>query len=133
MASHTSTSRCAPPRMLACCTTMRTCPSRIPIAPHDTWKKPRPAPTSARMSWRCIESSRTHRGSATSCSTCASPDEYLPSAGFRGPVSLEAKVDLVCRRAVEIVTEDEVRELLAKGGRPKAYVGFEPSGMMQIG
>jgi tyrosyl-tRNA synthetase len=48
-------------------------------------------------------------------------------------VSLEAKVDLVCRRAVEVVTEDEVRELLAKGGRPKAYVGFEPSGMMQIG
>ena len=39
----------------------------------------------------------------------------------------------MCRRAVEVVTEDEVRALLAKGGRPKAYVGFEPSGMMQIG
>ena len=48
-------------------------------------------------------------------------------------MSLEAKVDLVCRRAVEVVTEDEVRALLAKGGHPKAYVGFEPSGMMQIG
>jgi tyrosyl-tRNA synthetase len=48
-------------------------------------------------------------------------------------VSLEAKVDLVCRRAVEVVTDDEVRALLAKGGRPRAYVGFEPSGLMQIG
>lgn len=48
-------------------------------------------------------------------------------------MSLEAKVDLVCRRAVETVTQDEVRTLLARGGRPRAYVGFEPSGMMQIG
>ena len=48
-------------------------------------------------------------------------------------MSLEAKVDLVRRHAVELVTEDELRALLARGGRPKAYVGFEPSGMMQIG
>lgn len=48
-------------------------------------------------------------------------------------MSLEARVDLVRRHTVELVTEDELRALLAKGGRPKAYVGFEPSGMMQIG
>jgi tyrosyl-tRNA synthetase len=48
-------------------------------------------------------------------------------------MDLEAKVDLVRRHAVELVTEDELRALLARGGRPKAYVGFEPSGMMQIG
>jgi len=50
-----------------------------------------------------------------------------------GGVSLEANVDLVRRQTVELVTEDEVRALLARGGRPKAYVGFEPSGMMQVG
>jgi len=48
-------------------------------------------------------------------------------------VGLEANVDLVRRHAVETVTEDELRALLSRGGRPRAYVGFEPSGMMQIG
>src|SRR3972149_2881152 len=48
-------------------------------------------------------------------------------------MDLEGKVDLVRRHAVELVTEDELRSLLARSGRPKAYVGFEPSGMMQIG
>ena len=48
-------------------------------------------------------------------------------------MSLEDKVDLVRRRAVELVTEDELRALLHRQTRPKAYVGFEPSGMMQIG
>ena len=48
-------------------------------------------------------------------------------------MSLEEQVDLVRRHAVELVTEDELRALLARGGRPNAYVGFEPSGMMQIG
>ena len=48
-------------------------------------------------------------------------------------MSLEATVDLVRRNTVELVTEDEVRALLSRQTRPKAYVGFEPSGMMQIG
>ena len=48
-------------------------------------------------------------------------------------MTLEGKVALVCRHAAEVVTEDEVRALLARRGRPKAYVGFEPSGIMQIG
>ncbi|TLZ51113.1 MAG: tyrosine--tRNA ligase [Methanobacteriota archaeon] len=48
-------------------------------------------------------------------------------------MSLEAKVDLVRRHAVELVTEDELRALLSREPRLKAYVGFEPSGMMQIG
>jgi len=48
-------------------------------------------------------------------------------------MDLEAKLDLVRRHTVELVTEDELRALLARGVRPKAYVGFEPSGMMQIG
>ena len=54
-------------------------------------------------------------------------------ASVRRAVSLEANVDLMRRNTVELVTEDEVRAILARGGRPKAYVGFEPSGMMQIG
>ncbi|HEV8596038.1 MAG TPA: tyrosine--tRNA ligase [Thermoplasmata archaeon] len=52
---------------------------------------------------------------------------------IRAVVSVEAKLDLLRRQTVELVTEDELRALLARSGRPKAYVGFEPSGMMQIG
>ncbi len=48
-------------------------------------------------------------------------------------MGLEENIDLVRRHTVELVTDDELRALLARGGRPKAYVGFEPSGMMQIG
>ena len=48
-------------------------------------------------------------------------------------MDLESKVALVRRHAVELITEDEVRALFVRGGRPKAYVGFEPSGLMQIG
>lgn len=48
-------------------------------------------------------------------------------------MSLEEKVDRVRRNAQELVTEDELRSLLHRQSRPKAYVGVEPSGIMQIG
>lgn len=48
-------------------------------------------------------------------------------------MSLESRIDLVRRHAVELISEDELRALLGREGRPKAYVGLEPSGMMQIG
>src|SRR3990172_4374834 len=41
--------------------------------------------------------------------------------------------ELALRGAEEVVTRDELRALLSKGGRPRAYVGLEPSGLMHIG
>jgi tyrosyl-tRNA synthetase len=39
----------------------------------------------------------------------------------------------VTRNAVEVVTEDELKTLLERTEKPKAYIGFEPSGLMHIG
>lgn len=43
------------------------------------------------------------------------------------------KLSLVTRNAEEIITPDEIRDLLATSPRPKAYWGFECSGMMHLG
>jgi len=48
-------------------------------------------------------------------------------------MSVDDRLDLVLRGAEEVVTRDELRALLSKGGRPRAYVGLEPSGLMHIG
>lgn len=48
-------------------------------------------------------------------------------------MTLEDRVDLVARGAEEVVTREELRALLEKGGTPRAYVGLEPSGLMHIG
>ena len=41
--------------------------------------------------------------------------------------------DLVLRGIVECVTEDELSKLLSSNATPKAYVGFEPSGLLHAG
>ena len=43
------------------------------------------------------------------------------------------KLDLVRRNTEEIVTLEELKGLLEAGRRPKAYWGFEPSGLMHLG
>ncbi|MBQ3736316.1 MAG: tyrosine--tRNA ligase [Candidatus Methanomethylophilaceae archaeon] len=48
-------------------------------------------------------------------------------------MDVEQRYALVMRNADEIVTEDELRELLAKNPSPKAYIGFEPSGLVHMG
>ncbi|MCX8173952.1 MAG: tyrosine--tRNA ligase [Thermoplasmata archaeon] len=48
-------------------------------------------------------------------------------------MDLEERINLVMRNAAEVVTQDELREILATVGKPKAYIGFEPSGFMHIG
>jgi tyrosyl-tRNA synthetase len=48
-------------------------------------------------------------------------------------LDLEKRVDLVARNAQEIVTHGELRELLQSEARPRAYWGFELSGLMHIG
>ncbi len=48
-------------------------------------------------------------------------------------MDLEEKVALVKRNAEEVVTEDELRELLETNEKPTAYVGYEPSGEIHLG
>jgi tyrosyl-tRNA synthetase len=47
-------------------------------------------------------------------------------------VDLEARIDLVTRHAVEVVTREDVRTVLASHDRPRAYIGFEPSGALTV-
>jgi len=45
----------------------------------------------------------------------------------------ETRLALVTRNAEEIITRDEMRSLLETNSHPRAYWGFESSGMMHIG
>lgn len=45
----------------------------------------------------------------------------------------EARVDLVTRNTVEVLTREEVGAVLAASERPRAYIGFEPSGRLTVG
>jgi len=46
---------------------------------------------------------------------------------------LDHRADRVLRGTEEVVTRDDLRLLLERGGTPRAYVGLEPSGLMHIG
>ncbi len=48
-------------------------------------------------------------------------------------MDLEHRVDLVVRHTQEVLTREEVRELLERESRPRAYIGFEPSGRLHVG
>lgn len=48
-------------------------------------------------------------------------------------MEVEDRFRLVERNTEEVVTPEELRSLLEAEGRPKAYWGFEPSGMMHLG
>lgn len=45
----------------------------------------------------------------------------------------DARYELVAGNAEEIVTPEELRELLVQKSYPRAYVGFEPSGLVHAG
>ena len=47
-------------------------------------------------------------------------------------MDLEQRVDLVVRHTVEVLTPEEVRPLLERSDRPRAYIGFEPSGALTV-
>jgi len=50
------------------------------------------------------------------------------------PLNVDEKLKLVERNTEEIVTFEELRSLLKEEGfKPKAYWGFEPSGLMHLG
>ena len=46
---------------------------------------------------------------------------------------VEERVRLITRNAVEVVTEEELRRMLEKKDKPRAYVGYEPSGEIHLG
>ena len=48
-------------------------------------------------------------------------------------MDLDERFALVTRNAMEVVNEDELRELLKTKEHPLAYIGFEPSGMVHLG
>jgi tyrosyl-tRNA synthetase len=48
-------------------------------------------------------------------------------------MDIEQKIELIGRNAEELVTADELRELLSKDAAPSAYIGFEPSGLVHLG
>ena len=48
-------------------------------------------------------------------------------------MDLERRLELVTRDAEEVITREELRTLLETRPRPRAYWGFEASGMMHIG
>ncbi|MCI4368546.1 MAG: tyrosine--tRNA ligase [Thermoplasmata archaeon] len=48
-------------------------------------------------------------------------------------MDLETRVALVGRHTREVLTTDEVRTLFEREARPKAYIGFEPSGKLTLG
>lgn len=48
-------------------------------------------------------------------------------------MDLETRLNLVCRGTEEIITREELRTTLETKSRPRAYWGFEASGMMHIG
>lgn len=45
----------------------------------------------------------------------------------------EARYELVARNAEEIVTPEELSNLLATNDSPRGYIGFEPSGLVHVG
>lgn len=55
--------------------------------------------------------------------------EYLEATAL----DIEKRLDLITRNTVEIITRDELRSLLETKTRPRAYWGFESSGLMHIG
>ncbi len=48
-------------------------------------------------------------------------------------MDLEERVALVTRNSSEVLVPEELRALLQRESRPKAYIGFEPSGLLTVG
>lgn len=48
-------------------------------------------------------------------------------------MDIEERFALVTRNAEELITEEELRKLLSEDRTPKAYIGFEPSGLVHLG
>jgi tyrosyl-tRNA synthetase len=58
------------------------------------------------------------------------PHKYGAASG--GVMDLDGRVDRIVRHTAEVVTVPEVRALCERTDRPRAYIGFEPSGALTI-
>jgi len=57
----------------------------------------------------------------------------MPRLKGRAWLDADSRFHLIRDYAAEVVTEDELRALFAAKSRPRAYIGFEPSGRLHIG
>jgi len=48
-------------------------------------------------------------------------------------MDMEKRIELVKRNTIEVVTEEELRSIFSEKDEPRAYIGFEPSGLMHLG
>ena len=48
-------------------------------------------------------------------------------------MDIEERYALVTRNSAELISEDELRAVLAEDRQPTAYIGFEPSGLVHMG
>jgi tyrosyl-tRNA synthetase len=47
-------------------------------------------------------------------------------------MDLEARIERITRGTAEVLTVEEVRALLERSDKPRAYIGFEPSGALTV-
>ncbi len=47
-------------------------------------------------------------------------------------MDLEERVERIARHTQEVLTPEELHALLASNDRPRAYIGFEPSGLLTV-
>jgi len=73
------------------------------------------------------------KGNATTSRDESSRDDDSTNDGlYRGPLTLDERVNLCLSIGEECIQPDELRRLLEKKPNPIAYDGFEPSGRMHI-
>ena len=48
-------------------------------------------------------------------------------------MNVDERLALITRNTEEVVTDEELRALLAEKDEPTAYIGFEPSGLVHLG
>ena len=73
------------------------------------------------------------KGNATTSRDESNRDDDSTNDGlYRGPLTLDERVNLCLSIGEECIQPDELRRLLEKKPNPIAYDGFEPSGRMHI-
>ncbi|MEM1555612.1 MAG: tyrosine--tRNA ligase, partial [Desulfurococcaceae archaeon] len=48
-------------------------------------------------------------------------------------MSIDEKISRIIKNTLEVVTIDELKNLLSSSSKVKGYIGFEPSGLVHIG
>ncbi|MCG3259558.1 MAG: hypothetical protein H7644_07425 [Candidatus Heimdallarchaeota archaeon] len=48
-------------------------------------------------------------------------------------MSIEERIKLVTKNTEEVILEEEIRKLLGEKEKPRAYIGYELSGLVHLG